>query len=62
MKWLCKIGLHSWEHLGHVGLMLDNTLKRCKRCKIGHLDMMFGQAYCRYTLAELKLLLELKRL
>jgi hypothetical protein len=49
VNWLCKIGLHSWEHLGFAGLMLDSTLKRCRRCGIGHMDVCYGQAYVRYT-------------
>ena len=58
MTWLCKIGIHSWECLGMVGLLLDSSLKRCRRCGIGHMDMCWGQAYCRYSAEELKLLLD----
>lgn len=61
MKWLCKIGLHSWEPLGFFGLMLDSSLKRCRRCGIGHMDICFGQAYCRYTPEQLKGLLEMSK-
>jgi hypothetical protein len=57
MRWLCKIGLHSWEHLGFAGLTLDCSLKRCRRCGIGHMDVCFGQAYMRYTPEQLRLLL-----
>ena len=28
MKWLCRIGLHKWERVGHG----ETAMMRCKRC------------------------------
>lgn len=61
MKFLCKIGIHKWQFLGHCGYGLDTSLKRCKRCGIGHADYCYGQAWCRYSSEEMERLLHLKR-
>ena len=52
-EWLCKIGIHSWETLGFTNLLLSDTLKRCRRCGIGQLDIAFGQGYERYSREEM---------
>lgn len=49
----CKLGIHKWEHLGMLGLSLSNSIKRCKRCGAGHLDVCWGQAYRRYSPEEM---------
>jgi hypothetical protein len=59
MNVLCWLGIHSWEHMGMLGLSLDSSLKRCRRCEIGHMDICYGQAYCRYTPVQVEGLLRL---
>lgn len=58
MKWICKLGIHSWEFIGWANLMLSDSLKRCKRCGCGRIDIAFGQAYCKYTPEQMRELVE----
>lgn len=59
--WLCKIGRHSWDYLGTYGMALDCRLKQCSRCGIGQLDVSYGQAWIRYTEAQVRQLLEMSK-
>jgi len=53
MKWLCRIGLHSWEFIGFTNLSLSENLKVCRRCGIGLHVVAYGQARIKLSAAEI---------
>lgn len=48
MKWLCRIGIHSYKPIGHSGLMFISTVFQCRRCGHGKIADM----YCDWILTK----------
>lgn len=52
MKWLCKIGLHSFKPWALNSVVNPIPIERCGRCGVGRQAVLWG-GQIRYTRAEM---------